>query len=117
MAAEIVSDIHMIFPSLESNDLCAYIPHQKNQANLSSVAKWRIPIGQSGLLHIFLQIIATEGVEHTLMTHALRLIGNSCADTGESITSSMTLNQLNSEQTIIVRSLCHKMAYARLLFY
>ncbi|KAI9746721.1 MAG: hypothetical protein M1818_000436 [Claussenomyces sp. TS43310] len=45
--------------------------------------RWRIPLGQTGLLNSFLQVIATEGVPHALMIHALRLIGNSCADTDE----------------------------------
>lgn len=47
-----------------------------------STAKWRIPLGQSGILDSFLQIITMDGTTDTLMIHALRLIGNSCADTG-----------------------------------
>lgn len=46
-------------------------------------ARWRAPIGQSGILNSFLAILATEGVSQALMVHVLRLIGNSCADTGE----------------------------------
>jgi hypothetical protein len=48
------------------------------------IAQWRIPIGESGILDSFLAILATEGVDQSLMIHALRLVGNSCADTGKS---------------------------------
>jgi hypothetical protein len=49
------------------------------------VAKWRIPMGESGILNSFLAILATEGVRQPFMIHVLRLIGNSCADTGKII--------------------------------
>jgi hypothetical protein len=48
-------------------------------------AKWRIPMGESGILNSFLAILATEGVRQPLMIHVLRLIGNSCADTGKTM--------------------------------
>ncbi len=48
------------------------------------VALWRLPIGESGLLSFFLGILSTEGLRQSLSIHALRLIGNSCADTGTS---------------------------------
>jgi hypothetical protein len=40
-------------------------------------------MGESGILNSFLAILSTEGVPEQLMVHALRLIGNACADTGE----------------------------------
>ncbi|KAH0537223.1 hypothetical protein FGG08_005965 [Glutinoglossum americanum] len=43
--------------------------------------EWRIPYGEAGVLDFFLRVVATEGVEHNLMYHSLRLVGNSCADT------------------------------------
>ena len=47
-------------------------------------ALWRLPYGQSGVLTFFLQLIASkEDVDTGLLLHALRLIGNSCADTGK----------------------------------
>jgi hypothetical protein len=50
-----------------------------------SVALWRLPYGQSGVMTFFLQLIASkEDVSTTLVLHALRLVGNSCADTGQS---------------------------------
>ncbi|GMF79173.1 unnamed protein product [Aspergillus oryzae] len=50
-----------------------------------SIALWRLPYGQSGVLTFFLQLIASkEDVGTGLLLHALRLIGNSCADTGKS---------------------------------
>ncbi|KAG8169734.1 hypothetical protein KVR01_000479 [Diaporthe batatas] len=44
---------------------------------------WRLPIGESGLLDFFLGILPTPDLRPRLTTHALRLIGNSCADTDE----------------------------------
>ncbi|KFY75619.1 hypothetical protein V499_04421 [Pseudogymnoascus sp. VKM F-103] len=45
--------------------------------------RWRIPMGNSGLVDAFLMIVATEGIQNSLMIHVLRLIGNTCADTDE----------------------------------
>ncbi|KFY38693.1 hypothetical protein V494_04265 [Pseudogymnoascus sp. VKM F-4513 (FW-928)] len=45
--------------------------------------RWRIPMGNAGLLDAFLMIVATEGIQNSLMIHVLRLIGNTCADTDE----------------------------------
>jgi hypothetical protein len=53
----------------------------KTNAN-APTARWRIPMGNSGLLDAFLMIVATEGIQKSLMIHVLRLIGNTCADTG-----------------------------------
>ncbi|PSR84054.1 armadillo-type protein [Coniella lustricola] len=44
---------------------------------------WRSPIGASGILSFFLGILPTPGLRPLLRSHALRLIGNSCADTDE----------------------------------
>ncbi|KAB8231038.1 putative GTP binding protein [Aspergillus alliaceus] len=56
-------------------------------ANGSRNPLWRLPYGQSGVLAFFLQIIASkEDVSTGLFLHALRLIGNSCADTDENRT-------------------------------
>ena len=45
-------------------------------------ATWRLPIGESGLLAFFSSIAPTAGLRQALRIHSLRLIGNSCADTG-----------------------------------
>ncbi|UDD64783.1 hypothetical protein AFCA_011992 [Aspergillus flavus] len=56
-------------------------------ANGSRNPLWRLPYGQSGVLTFFLQLIASkEDVGTGLLLHALRLIGNSCADTDENRT-------------------------------
>lgn len=55
-------------------------------ADGSRDARWRIPYGHSGLLDAFLIIIGSADIITTLRVHALRLIGNSCADTGMSST-------------------------------
>jgi hypothetical protein len=39
-------------------------------------------MGNAGLLDAFLMIVASEGIQSPLMIHVLRLIGNTCADTG-----------------------------------
>jgi hypothetical protein len=46
-------------------------------------ASWRAPFGQSGVLRFFLDVISMkEDVDSNLLLHSLRVIGNSCADTG-----------------------------------
>jgi hypothetical protein len=47
------------------------------------LAKWRIPLGDSGVLDFFLDILKGHDLRYTLKIHVLRLIGNSCADTGK----------------------------------
>ncbi|KAH6894444.1 armadillo-type protein [Thelonectria olida] len=44
---------------------------------------WRLPYGDSGILSFFLQMLAIEGVSQGVLVHALRIVGNSCADTDE----------------------------------
>ncbi|KAI4598291.1 hypothetical protein KJ359_003175 [Pestalotiopsis sp. 9143b] len=46
-------------------------------------AWWRLPLGQSGILDFFLGLIGKDGIRQTVTLHALRVIGNSCADTDE----------------------------------
>ncbi|KAI0175128.1 armadillo-type protein [Pestalotiopsis sp. NC0098] len=46
-------------------------------------ASWRLPLGQSGILEFFLGLIGKDGLRQTVTLHALRVIGNSCADTDE----------------------------------
>lgn len=48
----------------------------------SLIAKWRIPIGDSGVLGFFLELMASQQLQEDLITQILRLVGNSCADTG-----------------------------------
>lgn len=45
-------------------------------------AEWRVPFGTSGILDFFLEVIATQDVDNEMTSQTLRLIGNSCADTG-----------------------------------
>ncbi|EFW18006.1 hypothetical protein D8B26_004688 [Coccidioides posadasii str. Silveira] len=52
-------------------------------ANGSRDPKWRLPYGTSGILDFYLRVISTQGVDDDILLHALRLIGNSCADTDE----------------------------------
>jgi len=68
MVAEIVSDyIHIWVLPFVNDDL----------------ASWRAPFGQSGVLRFFLDVISLKNeVDSGLLLHSLRVIGNSCADTG-----------------------------------
>ncbi|KAJ5143057.1 uncharacterized protein N7515_001844 [Penicillium bovifimosum] len=53
-------------------------------ANGSRDPSWRAPIGQSGILKFFLEVISLKHeVDTSLVLHSLRVIGNSCADTDE----------------------------------
>ncbi|EPE31627.1 ARM repeat-containing protein [Glarea lozoyensis ATCC 20868] len=55
----------------------------ENLADKSRDPRWRIPLGDSGMLDFFLQVLNTNPPSHSLQIHMLRLIGNSCADTDE----------------------------------
>lgn len=50
---------------------------------LTVLAKWRVPLGDSGILKFFLQVLSTHELQTDLKIQILRLIGNSCADTGK----------------------------------
>ncbi|RKF59726.1 putative gtp binding protein [Erysiphe neolycopersici] len=52
-------------------------------ANGSRDSIWRIPLGESGVLDFFLQIISRYELKLPLKIQILRLIGNSCADIDE----------------------------------
>lgn len=65
-------------------------------ADGSRDARWRIPYGTSGLLDAFLIIVGSPDIITPLRIHALRLIGNSCADTGMSKQFPMSPNSTNS---------------------
>ncbi|KAI8958818.1 armadillo-type protein [Daldinia sp. FL1419] len=57
--------------SLELRDLAEQVGNAK---------KWRIPLGKSGLLDFFLDLIKGDDPDPDLVSHALRATGNSCAD-------------------------------------
>lgn len=58
--------------------------HHENISYLRFLASWRAPYGQSGVLKFFLEIIASQGeLDNGLLLHSLRIVGNSCADTGK----------------------------------
>ncbi|KAI0477112.1 ARM repeat-containing protein [Xylariaceae sp. FL0804] len=44
---------------------------------------WRRPVGESGLLEFFCGVVGSDGLRPSLVTHALRVIGNACADLDE----------------------------------
>ncbi|KAF7879080.1 hypothetical protein EAF04_000280 [Stromatinia cepivora] len=52
-------------------------------ADCSRDPKWRVPIGDSGILNFFLELLSGHTLRHSLKLQILRLVGNSCADTDE----------------------------------
>ncbi|PBP17238.1 GTP binding protein, partial [Diplocarpon rosae] len=60
--------------------------------------KWRIPLGDSGILNFFLEIFGVSGnvLRHDLKIHVLRLIGNCCADTDENRSRVVASNHMRS---------------------
>ncbi|KAL2759960.1 hypothetical protein ACRALDRAFT_1054121 [Sodiomyces alcalophilus JCM 7366] len=44
---------------------------------------WRLPLGDAGVLNFFLDILSLNPIRHPLKLHALRVVGNACADTDE----------------------------------
>jgi hypothetical protein len=44
--------------------------------------KWRVPLGNAGILDFYLRIFRVHVLDTNLKIHTLRLIGNACADTG-----------------------------------
>ncbi|GKZ26903.1 hypothetical protein AbraIFM66951_003550 [Aspergillus brasiliensis] len=60
------------------------VPAAEAMANGSRAPLWRVSYGKIGVLDFFLQLIASkETIDNRVILHALRLVGNSCADTNE----------------------------------
>ncbi|GFN10796.1 putative GTP binding protein [Aspergillus tubingensis] len=60
------------------------VPAAEAMANGSRAPLWRISYGKTGVFDFFLQLIASkETIDNRVILHALRLVGNSCADTNE----------------------------------
>ncbi|MCJ1385993.1 hypothetical protein MMC17_009118 [Xylographa soralifera] len=49
-------------------------------ADASRDVAWRDPLGNAGIVNLFLSVIATGTASDQLMIHALRLVGNTCGD-------------------------------------
>ena len=48
-----------------------------------TIARWRVPIGESGMLDFYLGILPLSGDDkRNLKLQTMRLIGNACADVG-----------------------------------
>ena len=48
---------------------------------------WRLPFGQGGVLAFALATVASGTASEDVQIHSLRVIGNSCADTGAALRS------------------------------
>ncbi|PYI12093.1 ubiquinone biosynthesis protein [Aspergillus sclerotiicarbonarius CBS 121057] len=82
--SEALKDIPDILDKLWKCRSLYLVPAAEALANGSRDPLWRASFGQTGVLEFFLQLIASkETVDNKLLLHALRLIGNSCADTNE----------------------------------
>ncbi|KAH8649019.1 armadillo-type protein [Xylariales sp. PMI_506] len=46
-------------------------------------ATWRIPLGRSGIVEFFVELFKEDDLKSTTILQALRIVGNSCADTDE----------------------------------
>ncbi|PHH89335.1 hypothetical protein CDD83_6234 [Cordyceps sp. RAO-2017] len=44
---------------------------------------WRLPLGESGILDFFAGVLCEDELSRGVHVHALRLVGNSCADTDQ----------------------------------
>lgn len=58
-----------------------FVPYAGLYADFLQVS-WRLPIEESGVLDFFLSILPEDGLRQSLRIQTLRVIGNSCADTG-----------------------------------
>lgn len=65
-------------------------------ADVARDASWRVPIGDSGLLDLFLAVIPDAGLPPLLKKHTLRLLGNSAADCDENRARVVESGQLGS---------------------
>ncbi|KAI9793193.1 MAG: hypothetical protein M1816_000613 [Peltula sp. TS41687] len=72
-------------------------------ADRSRAPEWRLPFGESGVLDFYLNVIVTHDHSYDLMHHALRLIGNCCADTDDNRRRVVEQNHLPS----IIHQLCN----------
>ncbi|KAM5451742.1 hypothetical protein MaudCBS49596_003570 [Microsporum audouinii] len=84
----VLSQIDMLWRS----NSCYMAEVAEMLADASRDANWRPHFGQSGILDYFLRIISTDEVEENTLLHALRFIGNSCADTDENRARVLEMN-------------------------
>jgi hypothetical protein len=79
MVVEMVSQV----PGFIEMRMSSFFPGQKTKLTNTCPVAWRLPYGESGILDFFLARLAEGNLRQKLHIHALRLIGNSCADTDE----------------------------------
>ncbi|KAF0637025.1 hypothetical protein FPSE5266_09472 [Fusarium pseudograminearum] len=71
-----------VLEALKSQDASTLETTAKALGDGSRDVAWRLPYGQSGILEFFLDILASEEQQsHGVKVQALRVTGNSCADT------------------------------------
>ncbi|QPC58176.1 hypothetical protein HYE67_000407 [Fusarium culmorum] len=71
-----------VLEALKSQDASTLETTAKALGNGSRDVAWRLPYGESGILEFFLDILASEEQQnHGVKVQALRVTGNSCADT------------------------------------
>ncbi|KAM0307907.1 hypothetical protein ACHAPM_000640 [Fusarium culmorum] len=71
-----------VLEALKSQDASTLETTAKALGDGSRDVAWRLPYGESGILEFFLDILASEEQQnHGVKVQALRVTGNSCADT------------------------------------
>ncbi|KAI1388055.1 ARM repeat-containing protein [Hypoxylon trugodes] len=75
-----VLDLAQKLQEAKSPELKAFV---EKVGNASREGRWRIPLGRSGLLNFFLDLTQAADADPDIVAHALRVIGNSCADQDE----------------------------------
>lgn len=55
----------------------------QNTELTTEIVSWRRSYGKSGILDLFLQVLKDDDAAEQLKVQALRIVGNSCADTDE----------------------------------
>lgn len=69
---------------------------KQSSANTSNLPLelWRVPLGESGLLGFFLDLIKGDDTPQDLAIQCFRIIGNSCADNGSSLCPSIHIQEV-----------------------
>ena len=80
-----------------------------------ALVSWRIPLGDAGLLDYVLDLITTDATSEDLRIQALRLLGNSCADTGMSTPLALRMNSNvwldQNRQHVLRKDAMHHLIY------
>ena len=57
------------------------VAHEQHHADYEEEG-WRLPFGNAGILDVAVKILASPDIEEELVRQSLRIVGNTCIDTG-----------------------------------